>query len=572
MKNNIVRLALGAALAAALTTPALAWWDGSWSYRKQVAVDTAAAKIAAPEKRFPLLIRLDSSNFRFEDAKADGSDLRFVAQDDKTPLAFHIERFDPKVGLAMVWVDLPELPAGGQAKLYLYYGSQKAEPVGSAAKTFDASYRAVFHFAGDLADATANATAAQGTVGYAAGAVGQAARFDGRPLTIAAAPASAAGPADGFTFETWLKPDGAQDAALYKTGGLVIGLARGAPYVEMAGQRAAAGSPIGDWSQLTVSADAKGARLYVDGALAAQLATPLPALSGAASLGEGFVGELDETRLSSTARDQAWAQATFASQGRGGKLVGFGADEKPSGEGFGYFGVIFKNVTIDAWVVIGVLALMSLASWVVMYVKGAYVGRAARADRLFTQLFERQRGDILSGGWMQGLDAATRGALDDSPLARIYRAGVAEFEQARAEDAQDALVEETVEAIRASLDAAQVAETQRLGRGMVLLTIAISGGPFIGLLGTVLGVMITFAAIALAGDVNVNAIAPGVSAALLATVVGLLVAIPALFGYNYIASRNAEVSAGLQVFVDRLITRFANLHRRALRQQLRAAE
>jgi len=107
---------------------------------------------------------------------------------------------------------------------------------------------------------------------------------------------------------------------------------------------------------------------------------------------------------------------------------------------------------------------------------------------------------------------------------------------------------------------------------MVLLTIAISGGPFIGLLGTVLGVMITFAAIALAGDVNVNAIAPGVSAALLATVVGLLVAIPALFGYNYIASRNAEVSAGLQVFVDRLITRFANLHRRALRQQLRAAE
>ncbi|WP_204310615.1 hypothetical protein, partial [Escherichia coli] len=89
----------------------------------------------------------------------------------------------------------------------------------------------------------------------------------------------------------------------------------------------------------------------------------LPALSGAANLGEGFVGELDETRLSSTARDQAWAQATFASQGRGGKLVGFGADEKPSGEGFGYFGVIFKNVTIDAWVVIGVLALMSLASW-----------------------------------------------------------------------------------------------------------------------------------------------------------------------------------------------------------------
>jgi biopolymer transport protein ExbB len=99
---------------------------------------------------------------------------------------------------------------------------------------------------------------------------------------------------------------------------------------------------------------------------------------------------------------------------------------------------------------------------------------------------------------------------------------------------------------------------------MVLLTIAISGGPFIGLLGTVLGIIIVFASIALAGDVNVNAIAPGVSAALVATVAGLFVAIPALFGYNYIASRNSDVSASMQVFVDKLITRFADLHRRAL--------
>ena len=75
---------------------------------------------------------------------------------------------------------------------------------------------------------------------------------------------------------------------------------------------------------------------------------------------------------------------------------------------------------------------------------------------------------------------------------------------------------------------------------MVLLTIAISGGPFLGLLGTVVGVMITFAAIAAAGDVNINAIAPGISAALLATVAGLAVAIPALFGYNYLIIAHQE--------------------------------
>ena len=115
----------------------------------------------------------------------------------------------------------------------------------------------------------------------------------------------------------------------------------------------------------------------------------------------------------------------------------------------------------------------------------------------------------------------------------------------------------------ASLDATQVEENQKLDRFMVLLTIAISGGPFIGLLGTVLGVMITFAAIAAAGDVNVNAIAPGIAAALLATVAGLFVAIPALFGYNYLSSRNADISAKMQVFADQFITRLAEVQRNA---------
>jgi biopolymer transport protein ExbB len=92
---------------------------------------------------------------------------------------------------------------------------------------------------------------------------------------------------------------------------------------------------------------------------------------------------------------------------------------------------------------------------------------------------------------------------------------------------------------------------------MVLLTIAISGGPFIGLLGTVVGVMITFAAVAAAGEVNVNAIAPGISAALAATVAGLFVAIPALFGYNYLLTRVKECSMEMSVFIDSFITRMA---------------
>ena len=92
---------------------------------------------------------------------------------------------------------------------------------------------------------------------------------------------------------------------------------------------------------------------------------------------------------------------------------------------------------------------------------------------------------------------------------------------------------------------------------MVLLTIAIAGGPFIGLLGTVLGVMITFSDVAAAGEVNINAIAPGIAAALLATVAGLAVAIPALFGYNYLISRIQEIDTDHDLFVDELEKRIA---------------
>jgi biopolymer transport protein ExbB len=106
-----------------------------------------------------------------------------------------------------------------------------------------------------------------------------------------------------------------------------------------------------------------------------------------------------------------------------------------------------------------------------------------------------------------------------------------------------------------------VRETQKLNKLMVFLTIAISGGPFLGLLGTVVGVMITFAAIAAAGDVNVNAIAPGIAAALLATVAGLAVAIPSLFGYNYLITRIKEATSDMHVFVDEFVTKLAEFYR-----------
>ncbi len=131
---------------------------------------------------------------------------------------------------------------------------------------------------------------------------------------------------------------------------------------------------------------------------------------------------------------------------------------------------------------------------------------------------------------------------------------------------------EAIEVIRAVVDATLVRENQRLARSMVLLTISISGGPFLGLLGTVVGVMITFAAIAASGDVNINAIAPGISAALLATVANSLVVagIPRC-SVNYLLRRCKELSpADMQVFVDEFVTRLSEVY--SGRDYARAAE
>jgi biopolymer transport protein ExbB len=72
--------------------------------------------------------------------------------------------------------------------------------------------------------------------------------------------------------------------------------------------------------------------------------------------------------------------------------------------------------------------------------------------------------------------------------------------------------------------------------------------------------MITFAAIAATGEVNISAIAPGLAAALVATVAGLLVAIPALLGYNYLTSRMKTVSSDMQIFVDEFVTKMAEFY------------
>ena len=571
------------------------WWNDDWSYRKPITLDTSAkgADIKQATGRVPLLVRLHPGNFQFDGIARDGADLRFIGSDGKTPLNYQIETFDAVMGTAQIWLDVPDLPASGEQTISMYYGNAKAPALSNGAATFDADYTLVYHFDEATGAPPKDATAYGNNASSGAlrtvdgGIVGNAARFDGATIVTLPASASLGSVAGGsFTFSAWIKLDTLPllPTLLYahRQDGraLLIGLAGGAPFVEVDGEkplRSSTGLPLkaGQWTHLALAAAAGEVTLYVDGHRYANLASPLPALNSSATVGgepapaasasspapyAAFVGQMDEMRLSRVARSATLIAADVVAQGAESKLIAYGEDEKKSGFGFGYFGIIVKSVTIDAWVVIGVLLVMALVSWIVMWQRARYVSLVTKANDQFLTLYRALGGDLL-GLVTTGEKTGAYKQLAGSSLYRLYDTGAKEVW--RRKDAQGRLViaSESIEAIRAVMDSTLVRENQALSRSMVMLTIAISGGPFLGLLGTVVGVMITFAAIAAAGDVNINAIAPGISAALLATVAGLFVAIPALFGYNYLLTRNKSVTANMQVFVDEFVTRLAELHR-----------
>jgi biopolymer transport protein ExbB len=327
-------------------------------------------------------------------------------------------------------------------------------------------------------------------------------------------------------------------------------------------------------------------KLYVDGAAVAKMAGVLPVLEGPSRIGAdagapavapaappvrrggkgpapapialgGFKGDLDELQIAKLERSAGYLQAAAISQGTDpGRFIAYGQDEEKGGWDTGYLAILVRSVTLDGWIVIGLLGVMAVVSWIVIATKAAYLSAAEKANERFAECFQHMSDDLVQAiaeeaGHFQAEDKLFR----SSPLYRIYQIG-AEGIRKRTRTGR-ALTAEAIEAVRASLDAGLVREHQKLTSRMVLLTIAISGGPFLGLLGTVVGVMITFASIALAGDVNVNAIAPGIAAALVATVAGLAVAIPALFAYNWLLTRVKDVYATMQVFVDEFITKAA---------------
>jgi biopolymer transport protein ExbB/TolQ len=218
-------------------------------------------------------------------------------------------------------------------------------------------------------------------------------------------------------------------------------------------------------------------------------------------------------------------------------------------QGRGEFSFIWINATPEAKVIIVILVLFSIFAWSVMASKAIQMRRATRLNAYFDLEFRPQK-NVLS-------IHDRRVQVEGCPLFAVYQAGCVELEaRLRSGEGRRQFISlKSMEHIKRTIESEVARQALKLESGLILLALAVSGGPFLGLLGTVWGVMQTFSYVALAGKAELATMAPGVSAALITTVAGLLVAIPSMFGYNWLVHTLRVLTVELDNFAQELASR-----------------
>jgi len=228
----------------------------------------------------------------------------------------------------------------------------------------------------------------------------------------------------------------------------------------------------------------------------------------------------------------------------------------------------FGQADLQGKVIVVLLCLGSALTWSVMLTKWQQLRRARQTGEDFLAQFRRERDPLHL--FINNYE------LPGCPFYHIYRMGAEEVSSQFGNGHRPtrvnggdkaagglALVEtETsvadrgvvnLDTLRGALGRAIDAEVMKLEQHVSILSTAVTGGPFLGLLGSAWGVMSVFAAMGEQGTVRLGAVAPGISAALLATVVGLLVAVPSLFAYNWLAAQIRHQTMMMESFADEFV-------------------
>ena len=228
---------------------------------------------------------------------------------------------------------------------------------------------------------------------------------------------------------------------------------------------------------------------------------------------------------------------------------------------------------LQGQVIVGLLCLGSALSWSVMLTKGQQLRRARKSGTEFLRHFRRERDPLHL--FINNFE------MENAPFYNIYRMGAEELSvqlggfpaQRKAVashktqianntalltmEPEVAVSDRTgvvhLSTLRNALGRAIDAEVLKLESHLPILSTAVQGGPFLGLLGSAWGVMSVFGSMAEQGTVRLQFVAPGISAALAATVVGLLVAVPSLFAYNWLAARVRHQTMEMENLADEFI-------------------
>ena len=211
---------------------------------------------------------------------------------------------------------------------------------------------------------------------------------------------------------------------------------------------------------------------------------------------------------------------------------------------------VIERATPEGKAIIAILVLFSIFAWSVMASKVTQMRRARELNRLFEAEFRTQK---------QVLEVYDRRVqVTDCPLFMVYREGCRELDTrlkaGSLETRKKFISLKGMEHVKRTLERAVAQQSLKLESGLILLAIAVSGAPFLGLLGTVWGVMSAFSYVAMKGKADLATMAPGVAAALITTVAGLLVAIPSMFGYNWLVHNLRVLTVELDNFAQELVS------------------
>jgi biopolymer transport protein ExbB/TolQ len=230
----------------------------------------------------------------------------------------------------------------------------------------------------------------------------------------------------------------------------------------------------------------------------------------------------------------------------------------------------FEKATPEGKTTIAALFILSMFSWTIIITKFRQLSIARRAAKKFFTAYSATR---------DPLDIKRKGeSYDGAPAYQLYSRGADELDYHLKHNPitvknHHRISVQSFEAVKVALEEAAATEAMALEKGMIVLSTAVAGGPFIGLLGTVWGVMETFAGIARANAASLTAMAPGVAGALIATVTGLLVAIPAMFAYNFMVTTIRHITQELDGYATRYATQIehAYVDNRPLSEELKQA-